>query len=340
MQVSDLVQVYAQVSGLNENQAKTAIYYNMATHHLKAFNWFSVKAYIGPPGTGKSNAMDLDAQLCYKPHRITCHPSMTKASLRDALVTAKSGTALVEEADLYPNRKELQGLLINRVDKVRTSGMPVKELVETDTGLKEWRTYLKSGFGATIIHDRHSLDDLAAESRVISISTSFKQGNFIPPPTKLSLPKFSLGSVPSYFDCTGRAFDTWKPLLLVAGGQGDDEWLLWAYAQIHEATDSLKDGHAYEETQAVFGQVIKAYCDNSGMGFVVKEDEGLILQSSVVEPLRKEMPYITARTVAKTLAKLGLKVVRHSGTNKLFTTKEQLTKIAGDIGYVDKVFEN
>jgi len=339
MQVSDLVRIYAQVSGLSENQAKLATYYDMATHKLKLFDWFPVKAYIGPPGTGKSAAMDLDAQLCYKPHRITCHPSMTKASLRDALVTAKSGTILIEECDLYGNRRELQGLLINRVDKVRTSGMLVKEMMENDSGLKSYRTYKKAGFGATIVHDRHSLDDLAAESRVITISTSFKEGSFIPAPTNLSLDKFKLGTVPGYFTPSGRAFDTWRPLLLVAAGQGDDEWLLWAYEQIQEATNSLKDGHAYEETQAVFGQVIRAYCDNNGM-FLVKKDEGLILQTSVVEPLKKEMPYITARTVAKILTKLGLKVVRHSGTNKLFTTKEKLTKVASEIGYVDEVFEN
>jgi len=70
---------------------------------------------------------------------------------------------------------------------------------------------------------------------------------------------------------------------------------------------------------------------------MVKQNVGLTLQSSIVEPLKRDMPYLTARTVAKMLNKLGLKVVRHLGTNKLFTTKEQLIKVAKDIGYEDEV---
>jgi arginine repressor len=70
---------------------------------------------------------------------------------------------------------------------------------------------------------------------------------------------------------------------------------------------------------------------------MVKQNVGLTLQSSIVEPLKRDMPYLTARTVAKMLNKLGLKVVRHLETNKLFTTKEQLIKVAKDIGYEDEV---
>jgi hypothetical protein len=213
----------------------------------------------------------------------------------------------------------------------------VKEQVETESGVKEWSTRKLNMFGATVIHDRHSLDDLAAESRVIVIGTEFREGNFIDPPDKLGLPKFGLGDIPGAFISKGRASDTWKPLMMIASGLDDFEWLEWASQRIEEATDELKDGHMYEEQQAIFAQVIKAYCDNSGSGLVVKEDEGLILQSSVVEPLKKELPYISPRTVAKVLTGIGLKVIRHGGTNKLFTTGERLKRVAKDIGYKDEV---
>jgi len=72
------------------------------------------------------------------------------------------------------------------------------------------------------------------------------------------------------------------------------------------------------------------------MGFRVNEQEGLPLQNNVIEPLRKEMPYIGTRTVANTLRKLGLSVVRHWGTNKLFTNENKLKKIAKEIGYKDE----
>lgn len=340
MEISEVISIFNQVSGLDENQAKTASYYAMATHKVENYTWFPVLDFCGAPGTGKSKSLDIMAQLCYKPFRITCHSTMTPASLRDELVsTKKRATAIIEEADLYPNRKQLQSYLINRVDRIRTSGLAVKEQVETDTGVKEWKTRHKRAYGATVIHDRNSLDDLAAESRSIIINTTYRQGNYIEPPQGLSLPSFRPDKVPSYFPNGGRALDTWKPLIEVASGIGDDDWLLWAYEQIQDATNSLRDGHIYEEKLAVFAQVIKAYSDNSGLGFMVKEDEGLTLQSSVVEPLKREIPYISARTVAKVLSKLGLKVIRHGGTNKLFTSVDELKKVAKDIGYEDEVLK-
>jgi len=340
MSVEQLAELINKVCGLTVNWAKTCIYYALATHYIDKYTWFPALCFIGAPGTGKSKSLDIMARLCNKPFRITCHATMTPATLRDELVSSKKRvTAIVEEADLYPNRKQLQGYIINRVDKARTSGIAVKELVETDAGIQGWKTHHKKAYGATVVHDRNSLDDLAAESRAIVINTTYKEGNYIDPPDKLSLSNIKTGLVPSYFSSGSRAFDTWKPLLEMASGQNDDDWLIWAYEQVEEAIGNLRDGHGYEEKQAVFAQVIKAYCENSGLGLVVKPHEGLILQSSVVEPLRKEMPYITPRTVASVLTRMGLIVKRHSGTNKLFTTVDDLKRVASDIGYQDEVLK-
>lgn len=338
MSVQELAELINKVCGLNINWAKICIYYAMATHRINHYTWFPALCLIGAPGTGKSKCLDIMNKVCNKSFRITCHATMTPATLRDELVSSrKRVTAIIEEADLYPNRKQLQGYIINRVDRVRTSGIPVKEQIETATGIKDWRTHHKKTYGATVVHDRTSLDDLAAESRAIIINTTYKEGSYIDSPDKLSLPSIKTGLVPSYFSTGSRALDTWKPLLEMASGQDDDDWLLWAYEQVEEAINNLRDGHVYEEKQAIFAQVIKAYCENSGLGFLVKPDEGLILQSSVVEPLKKEMPYITPRTVASVLTKMGLKVKRHSGTNKLFTCEDELKKVASDIGYQDEV---
>jgi hypothetical protein len=246
MEIAQLVRIFSDVSGLDENQAKTAIYYSMATHKLRRFDWFPALAFIGAPGTGKSKAIDIIERLCFRPLRITCHATMTAAALRDDMARARNKTALIEEADLYPNRKQLQSYLINRVDRMRTSGLPVKEQVETETGVREWRTHHRYMFGATVIHDRRSLDDMAAESRVIVINTIYKEGEYIEPPKSLSLPKFILGGIPEYFPRSGRALDTWKPLIMVASSVGDTDWLQWANQQIREATDELRDGQACE----------------------------------------------------------------------------------------------
>jgi DNA-binding transcriptional ArsR family regulator len=334
MEVSELVELLTKVSGLDANQAKTAIYYAAATYHIKIFDWFPVLAFIGPPGTGKSKALSLMSQLCCKPFWVSCHATMTAALLRDQLTPTNKVTAIIEEGDLYPNRKQLQGYIINRVDRIRTSSVLVKEQVETQSGVKGWRTVKKGAFGATVLHDRNSLDDLAAESRVITITTTYRSGNFIEPPKGLVLPQTVLGTVPDYFSQSGRAFDTWKPLIMIASGLDDEDWLNWTYIQIDEATKNLRDGHAYEEKLVIFAKVIEAFCDNAGM-LLVKEP--LTLDKNVTDPLRKTtMPHITPHLVRKTLERMGLTVKRRSGTNKLYTSLDELKKVAKEIGYEDE----
>jgi hypothetical protein len=333
LKVAELVTIFNKVSGLEENQAKTAIYYAIATHKLDKFSWFPALAFIGAPGTGKSKAIDLLRQLCFKPCPITCHPTMTSVAMRDELAAAINKTAVIEEVDLYSNRKQLQGYLINRVDKIRTSGVAVKEQTETESGLKKWRTHKKRVFGATIIHDRHSIEDMAAESRVIVIATVFKEGDYIEPP-KVSLPDFKLSPAPDYFVSSGRALDTWKPLIMVASGLQDTDWLIWAWQQIEEATNELKDGQIYEEKLAIFSKVIEAYYDNGLDKLIVREPLRL---KSVTEALQREgMLYVSPQVIKKTLTAMGFKVQVYGGSNKLFTTEEQLRKVANDIGYQDE----
>ena len=332
MTIDDLVALFHDVSGLSEYQAKTCVYYAGATHHLIKFDWFPILAFIGPPSTGKSKAIDVMEKLCFMPHRITCHKSMTSAALRDDLVSSYMRTALIEEVDLHPNKKEVESFLINRVDKVRTSGLPVKEQIEMPNGVMEWRQRAKKVFGATVIHDRYSLSDLATESRAIVINTRRQQGTFIDVPKKLTLPRMSLGSIAQDIPNNGRPFDTWKPLISIASGQNDYEWILWAEERIEEAGNDLKDGQVYEEQLRIFSGVIECYCDGSGLGLLVKEPLAIKL---VVDRLQKEMPWLHPKTVARTLRKMGLTVRQSSGTTKLFTTKEKLEKVAKEIGYED-----
>ncbi len=328
-----LVAVFNEVSGLEENQAKTAIYYAMATHKLNEFDWFPVLAFIGAPGTGKSKALDVLGQICYKPYRISCHATMTSVALRDELAAARNRTAIIEECDLYSNRKQLQSYLINRVNKTRTSSVVVKEQVETESGIKKWNTLKKHIFGATVIHDRNSLSDLAAERRSIIITTQFKDGKYIEPSADLKLPKFKLGGVPDYFN-SGSALDAWKPLIMVADDLHDYGWLLWVSQQIEEATNELKDGQVFEERLLIFSKVIEAYYDSRLDRLIVKEP---ILLKSIAERIQGEgLNYISPQVIKKTLRNLGIKVKVYGGSNKIFTSEDELRKIASDIGYSDE----
>ncbi|MBN2187381.1 MAG: hypothetical protein JW732_08055 [Dehalococcoidia bacterium] len=54
MEVGELVKLFNDVSGLDENQAKVAIYYAMATNHLSKFGWFPALVLVGALSTGGS----------------------------------------------------------------------------------------------------------------------------------------------------------------------------------------------------------------------------------------------------------------------------------------------
>jgi hypothetical protein len=332
MNIQEIIQILKQVSGLDDNQAKTAVYYALATHYLSNFDWFPVLDFVGAPGTGKSKAIDVLSQIVYKPHRTSCHATMTPAALRDELVKATDGTAIIEEGDLYPNRKQFQNYIINRVDKIRSSGIVIKEQTEVN-GVKKWATKTYKVFGATIIHDRHLPDDLAAESRMIVIQTVLKPGNFIDPPMNLTLPVIQLGEVPDYFN-SGRVLDTWKPLIRVAAGVGDTDWMIWAWDQIEAGIKELKDGQVYEDKLTIFCKVIEFY-SRSG---ILSVTGPLTLDYLITEPLKKSsMPQITPHLVKKTLTKLGFTVKRVGGMNKLFTSNEEIKKIAQVLSYEDEV---
>ena len=342
MTVSELVDIIQRVCGLPVNWAKACIYYCMATHRLRKINWMPILLLLGRPSSGKSKLMNVLIQLAKVKNppddSIFSCEGISYPTLRDGLGRNYLRTAFLEEADLHPNRKQLEGLLLARVDKKGTSRLKGKEAPKEGG---RYRDVTRTLFGASVVHDRHGLNDLATERRAIVVPIKRHEDRiFEEPPAGLSLPIFSLGNIPDIFNTPktrGSGLNTWEPLIRIASSLGDLDWLSWAKEQVIEANKALVDGYQYEQDLAIFAQVIKGYCDSSGMVLLVKENEGLTLQSSVVEPLKKEIPYINPRVVAKVLTKMGLKVVRHGGTNKLFTTKNQLIKVAQEIGYKDEV---
>ncbi|MFH1087156.1 MAG: hypothetical protein V1737_01050 [Chloroflexota bacterium] len=115
--MENLTALITKVCGLNENWGKTCVYYCMATHKLEEISWMAVLDIVAVQGSGKSQLMDILRQLAYKPHMVVCHDRMTSTTLRNEVAKAEKGTAIIEEGNLYPNRRELESYLINRVDK-------------------------------------------------------------------------------------------------------------------------------------------------------------------------------------------------------------------------------
>lgn len=331
-QIADLIN---KVCGLSSNWAKVCVYYCTATHHLGIIDWMPILLLVGVPGSGKTELRKVLEQLAYKPTNppINCE-GISYATLRDELAKNK-GTAILEEADQHPNRKQLEGLLLARVDKKGTAVLRGKKQLPDGT----YRHGKRNLFGATIVHDRHGFNSLATARRTIAVELERDTSiTYIKAPTGLSLPSSPFGNIPDIFNAvetSGSALDTWSPLIRIAKGLSDDDWLCWAWGKVAEDNDTLADGQKYELEQAILGAVISAYCDTAGM-LLVKDSMPLPTVTAIV---RKEYPWIEPKTIGTRLRKMGkvagLKTDRIGGVVKIFTSVDQLRKIAERIGYHD-----
>ncbi|HUU63047.1 MAG TPA: hypothetical protein VMX96_03900 [Dehalococcoidia bacterium] len=341
MTVEQLVKLINEVCGLVEKWAKACIYYTMATHKLALIDWMPALQLLAPPGSGKTELMKVLGRICYRPHWIACYDKMTSATLRNELEKAKKRTALIEEADLYPNRTELERYLINRASTA-TSALSITQQKATSAGAIRWVTSKLYIPGATIIHDRHGLDDLASERRAIVVNIrKQKRGTFLKPDAtqlkNLSLPAFDYGTIPSEFhspETTGSGLDTWEPLIRIASYLKDDSWLQWVWNEVADFNERLADGNQYELEMTVFKAVIGAFNKNTGM-LMVKDPLPL---KDVTEIVKEEFPWVKGKTVGTTLRKLGFHKDDFrtiGGNTKLITTAEQLKEIAKEIGYQD-----
>jgi hypothetical protein len=81
--------------GLDTNQAKTVVYWAIATHAIDKLTIIAILVITGPFSSGKSKLISLIEQICYQPRPID--GEVSKAVLRDKL--EENTTLLVEEAD-------------------------------------------------------------------------------------------------------------------------------------------------------------------------------------------------------------------------------------------------
>jgi hypothetical protein len=220
--MKELIQLINQVCGLPEEWAKTCIYYTASTYFLTIIDWIIALVLLGKPDTGKSYLLRLLRNLSFQPVPIALDERTTEVSLRNKLIEANQRTAIIEEADLYRNRRALESYIINRVGKF-ASTPSITEQVVKPSGAKDWKTTTHDLFGTTIIHDRNGLTDLAAERRSIIAPLARKPSQTFHEITEEEaskiklvdyLPKFHLAPVPDIFqapETSGSALNAYKP---------------------------------------------------------------------------------------------------------------------------------
>ena len=153
---------------------------------------------------------------------------------------------------------------------------------------------------------------------------------------EMALPEIPIGDVPNLGK--GRAYDTWRPLLAMASGAGDDEWLSWANERIEEAAAEVRDGQDYEPTAIILAKVVEL-CTSNGK-LELDHNKKINIQTEILIPLTNVLPGINAYSIASNLKKvLKFKVDRVGGRNWLYPNEESLRNAAEIIGYSDGILD-
>jgi hypothetical protein len=164
------VSISQSVSGLDEKQAKLAVYFSIATWKLAELCIFFILVFSGPPGSGKTSAINILKCWCNKP-KVISGKNISAPALRDALASAESGTALIEEADEADQIVECEKLYAARFD-ITTANLVMKEQFPNGERwnqspnlfqLRSTRRAVTLAIVAIVIHPRYVLKEYALD---------------------------------------------------------------------------------------------------------------------------------------------------------------------------------
>jgi len=339
--IDEAVNILLKSSGLEPEDARTAVYYAAATwgvDQLDMFPIFPLLRFYGPPGTGKSRAMKVLASWCCKPKTLS-GKRITVAALRDELAIAYQGTALIEEADETADDEGCEQLLAARCE-TSTAELELKRKDNQDN----WQQEHVRIYGATVVHYRRAFIDQAIASRSININTRGREGSWQNPtdiPELLplrNLAKIELLDYPVDFVPDGRVKDVWVPLLRIARMAKDKDWLEYAKKKMMVEIEDLRDGSAYEVAGLVMAVIVRRLTRTERGGKEQIVCKRLVVEDDVIEQLRRlRHLYLSPWQASKQLKELGFKLERIGGKNKFTPTPEDLRRAAEKIGYKDSL---
>ncbi|MFC2051558.1 hypothetical protein ACFLT4_02375 [Chloroflexota bacterium] len=304
-------------SGITKEQAKTCLYYAIATYLLPdKLELMPILAIIGPHGTGKT---DLAKQLVKMVNTPRWVRGRTFPVLRDSFGKAII-TALLDDADDIDEK-----ILISRYSNIDSV---IEHKVQVD---RKWKTKKTDVFGATIITKREPFKDSAITSRSIFIKTQYKAAdyvlkNFRNVRTVLSNKAEAIDLKKMGKATSQRAQNNWMPLQAIARYFKDTEWLEYSKKEVQGSTRTLRVGQTYEPEQALL-QVLKEKMKGAMFitGGMINDD---VLLSDIKNDLRNHYDVnLKNIQIQEFLRGLGFKVVSHSGYPKVKYNEELLNKL-------------
>jgi len=320
--ITNYTDAITSACGLDLNQAKTVVYWTIATHALDKLEIMPILVISGAYSTGKSTLISIIRQMCYQPRALD--GEMSRAVLRNRL--EENTTALIEEAD-----KVEEQLILRRYSR-ETADTTINE----GSASQGWKSKDIKLFGATVLHRRIPFKDPAVDSRSIFIRTTYKPSNYV----TVSIDGSDLANYAKTVDWSkkvaaiqsldGRAVDTWMPLFQAAVACNDTEWIAYGIGELMKTINNLKEGQGYEPSQVVVSKLIELAYNDSPNQF-----KDRVALKAIEKGLRNDGVYLTSWQVGKILRELGFEVKTVGGTRYTITNNTHLLEVAKQLGIDD-----
>lgn len=305
-------------SGITKEQAKTCLYYAIATFLLPdKINLMPLLVIMGPQGTGKSVLLEQLGKMVNEPKEISVQ---TKAALRDKL--HNTITALIDEGG------EIDEDLLIRRYAIETGTISYNK----NYGGSAWFRKRANIFGATIIVRRVPFQDPALTSRSIIISTRYNPSKYRIRGFRKARKRFTriAERVKLENETSERTLNNWQPLQTIARYLKDEEWLEYSNGEIKKSTKSFIDTQHFEPEEALLIVLREEMFD-------MIQDKPLIVNDVSLKTIRDELKSnfdISLKNVQIQSAceALGFAVVSHSGYPKVKSNGKLLKKLLKEHG--------
>lgn len=321
----------ADSAKLDLRDAKTIIYWRLATRYSSQLNFFPALALVGPAGSGKGTIMAALKVMPGESSPITDCEIITMAACRDMLGANKDKLFFADECDgLKP---EVSHLFMARCNR-EMADITFKESVGP-AGSSKFEQRTVNIFGPTVLHLRNQLDDPAKSSRSIQIFTRHADGpypDFFADLSALFMLEFDMGHVRT---TGGRVVVTWAPVLAVAEQLGDDEYLTDIQALIDMEMRSLREKAEFDPASVVLARIVD-YLVNRPKEY---QWDRIDIDAYIGRHLRLDYPNLEAPQVNNIITSLGFQTERRGGRRWLWPDAPSLQVAAWKRHYVDVELE-
>jgi len=333
----------AEATGLKDSSRKIITYWTLATHSLPHLGAFPLIALLGKMGTGKSQTLGIIENFAHRPVRLSLR-GMTAPAIRDKLVEAHNGTAIIEEADFAwrDGDSTFEHMLSDRYHRESaTASHKVK------TGKDSWYSVHEQYFGATALHRRIAFKDAALDGRTVRVrfhaDHTRKYREFDPQDSWNAEGRelvngldFGPVDIERPHGIAGRIFSTYKPLLSAAKACGDHDFVEQLCRRLlQEETLELKEAQASEPDGLILQAIVE-----SVFSVNLEPHFGNIKFSALTESIwNNHRVSLSPRQVGPIVRELGFETKISHGVAVVVPSPATLLKACDDSEYSDEAIE-